>query len=85
MRLLFRRKGGKGFTWFRKQTFSFCYTGFIMLAKVLSGATVGLESIPVVVEVDIYAKSLPSFTIVGTQCLNLNFLHTYNLPLVIAQ
>lgn len=36
-----------------------------MLAKVLSGATVGLESIPVTVEVDIYAKSLPSFTIVG--------------------
>ena len=36
-----------------------------MLAKVLSGATVGLESIPVTVEVDIYAKSLPSFAIVG--------------------
>jgi len=36
-----------------------------MLAKVLSGATIGLESIPVTVEVDIYAKSLPSFTIVG--------------------
>jgi len=36
-----------------------------MLAKVLSGATVGLESIPVTVEVDIYNKSLPSFAIVG--------------------
>lgn len=36
-----------------------------MFAKVLSGATVGLESIPVTVEVDIYAKSLPSFAIVG--------------------
>lgn len=36
-----------------------------MLAKVLSGATVGLDSIPVTVEVDIYNKSLPSFTIVG--------------------
>lgn len=36
-----------------------------MLAKVLSGATVGLESIPVIVEVDIHAQSLPSFTIVG--------------------
>lgn len=36
-----------------------------MLAKIISGATVGLESIPVVVEVDIYAQSLPSFTIVG--------------------
>lgn len=36
-----------------------------MLAKVLSGATIGLESIPVTVEVDIYSQSLPSFTIVG--------------------
>ncbi len=36
-----------------------------MLAKVLSGATVGLESIPVTVEVDIHGQSLPSFTIVG--------------------
>lgn len=36
-----------------------------MLAKVLSGANVGLESIPVIVEVDIHAQSLPSFTIVG--------------------
>lgn len=36
-----------------------------MLAKVISGATRGLESIPVIVEVDISAQSLPSFTIVG--------------------
>lgn len=36
-----------------------------MLAKVLSGATVGLSSIPVTVEVDIYKKSLPKFKIVG--------------------
>ncbi len=36
-----------------------------MLAKVISGTTLGLESIPVTVEVDIYPKSLPSFTIVG--------------------
>src|SRR3989338_4500036 len=36
-----------------------------MLAKVLSGATVGLNSIPITVEVDISAQSLPSFTIVG--------------------
>lgn len=36
-----------------------------MLAKVISGATLGLESIPVIVEVDISAQSLPSFTIVG--------------------
>lgn len=36
-----------------------------MLAKVISGATVGLSSIPVEVEVDISSKSLPSFSIVG--------------------
>jgi magnesium chelatase family protein len=36
-----------------------------MLAKVLSGATVGLDPITITVEVDIYLKSLPSFTIVG--------------------
>jgi magnesium chelatase family protein len=36
-----------------------------MLAKVISGATIGLNSIPVTVEVDISMQSLPSFTIVG--------------------
>lgn len=36
-----------------------------MLAKVNSGATVGLESVPVTVEVDIASGSLPSFTVVG--------------------
>lgn len=36
-----------------------------MLAKVISGASVGLNGIEVVVEVDIAAKGLPSFTIVG--------------------
>lgn len=36
-----------------------------MLAKVLSGATVGLESVLVTVEVDIASQGLPSFTIVG--------------------
>ncbi|MCL4200830.1 YifB family Mg chelatase-like AAA ATPase [Patescibacteria group bacterium] len=36
-----------------------------MLAKILSGAVVGLDAIPVTVEVDISSKSLPSFTIVG--------------------
>lgn len=36
-----------------------------MLAKVLSAAMIGLNSIPITVEVDIYTKSLPSFTIVG--------------------
>lgn len=36
-----------------------------MLAKILSGAVVGLEAVPVTVEVDISTKSLPSFSIVG--------------------
>lgn len=36
-----------------------------MLAKVLSGAIVGLEAVLVEVEVDIAARGLPSFTIVG--------------------
>ncbi len=36
-----------------------------MLAKILSGAVVGLDAVPVTVEVDIAAKGLPSFTIVG--------------------
>lgn len=36
-----------------------------MLAKVTSGATVGLDSVPVIVEVDIASSGLPSFTIVG--------------------
>lgn len=36
-----------------------------MLAKILSGAVVGLDAVPVTVEVDISARSLPSFTIVG--------------------
>ncbi|MEK7543443.1 MAG: YifB family Mg chelatase-like AAA ATPase [Patescibacteria group bacterium] len=36
-----------------------------MLAKVLSGAVVGLDAVPVIVEVDIASQGLPSFTIVG--------------------
>lgn len=36
-----------------------------MLAKVISGANIGLESVPVTVEVDIAARGLPSFTLVG--------------------
>lgn len=36
-----------------------------MLAKVFSGATVGLDSVPVEVEVDVSDRGLPSFTIVG--------------------
>ncbi len=36
-----------------------------MLAKVLSGAVVGLDAVPITVEVDIASQGLPSFTIVG--------------------
>lgn len=36
-----------------------------MLAKIFSGATVGLEPVPVEVEVDVAFSGLPSFTIVG--------------------
>lgn len=36
-----------------------------MLARVLSAAVVGLDAIPVEVEVDIVAQGLPNFTIVG--------------------
>ena len=37
----------------------------VMLAKILSGAVVGLDAISVIVEVDIAERGLPSFTIVG--------------------
>lgn len=36
-----------------------------MLAKILSGANIGLESVLVTIEVDIASQGLPSFTIVG--------------------
>lgn len=36
-----------------------------MLAKISSGAVVGLDAVPVTVEVDIASQGLPSFTIVG--------------------
>lgn len=36
-----------------------------MLAKVISGANVGINSLPVTVEVDIASSGLPTFTIVG--------------------
>lgn len=42
-----------------------CVIVIKMLAKVLSGANVGLEATVITVEVDIAAKGLPSFTIVG--------------------
>lgn len=38
-----------------------------MLAKVNSSAIIGLNAVPVEVEVDIASQGLPSFTIVGTQ------------------
>lgn len=36
-----------------------------MLAKVLSGTNVGLDAIPITIEVDIASSGLPAFTIVG--------------------
>lgn len=36
-----------------------------MLAKIVSGSVSGLDAVPIVVEVDIAAQGLPSFTIVG--------------------
>lgn len=36
-----------------------------MLAKVISGATVGLDAVPIDVEVDIASQGLPAFNIVG--------------------
>src|SRR3990167_10932083 len=36
-----------------------------MLAKIHSGAVIGLEAVPIRVEVDIASQGLPSFTIVG--------------------
>src|SRR3989338_71402 len=36
-----------------------------MLAKVFSGATVGLSGVPIEVEVDIASQGLPAFNIVG--------------------
>jgi magnesium chelatase family protein len=37
----------------------------LMLAKIASGAVVGLDAVPITVEVDIASQGLPSFTIVG--------------------
>ena len=37
-----------------------------MLAKITSAAVVGLDAVPITVEVDIAAMGLPSFTKVGT-------------------
>jgi len=49
-----------------------------MLAKVNSSAVVGLDAVPVEVEVDISSRGLPSFTKVGTQSINLSFKLIYN-------
>lgn len=38
-----------------------------MLAKVISAATSGLDSVPIEVEVDIAAQGLPAFKSDGTQ------------------
>lgn len=40
-----------------------------MLAHVASAAIVGLDAVPIEVEVDIASQGLPSFTTVGTQYL----------------
>ena len=49
-----------------------------MLAKVNSSAVVGLDAVPVEVEVDISQRGLPSFTKVGIQSISLNFRRIYN-------
>lgn len=43
-----------------------------MLAKVNSSAVVGLDAVPVEVEVDVASQGLPSLTKVGTQSQSLN-------------
>jgi len=43
-----------------------------MLAKVNSSAVVGLDAVPVEVEIDIASQGLSSFTKVGTQYQDLN-------------
>ena len=43
-----------------------------MLAKINSGATVGLDSVPVTVEVDVTQRGLPAFNMVGSQWEDLN-------------
>ncbi|MFZ5365968.1 MAG: hypothetical protein ACOZBZ_01615 [Patescibacteria group bacterium] len=45
-----------------------------MLARVFSGATVGLDSVPIEVEVDIASAGLPPFAKAGTQCQNLRLM-----------
>ena len=42
-----------------------------MLAKVFSGATVGLDSVLIEVEVDVPGKGLPGLNMIGMQSQNL--------------
>jgi magnesium chelatase family protein len=44
---------------------TFLYIVRIVFAKIISGAVIGLDAVPITVEVDIAAQGLPSFTIVG--------------------
>ena len=50
----------------------FCGKLKLMLAKVFSGATVGLNPVPIEVEVDVASRGLPSLAIVGTKFQNLS-------------
>lgn len=45
--------------------FSLSYKLPAMLSKIISGSVIGLEAVPVTVEIDIASQGLPSFTIVG--------------------
>lgn len=49
-----------------------------MLAKINSAAVVGLDAVPIEVEVDIASQDLSSFAKVGTQFINLSYMHIYN-------
>ena len=51
-----------------------------MLAKIISAAVVGLDAVPITVEVDIAAMGLPSFTRVGTSYQQFHSSLLYHLP-----
>ncbi len=57
------------------------YVISFMLSKVNSSAIVGLDAVPIEVEVDIASQGLPSFTRVGTQCQDLNSIFNFNFLL----
>lgn len=50
---------------------------FLCWQKVNSSAIVGLDAVPVEVEVDIASQGLPNFQKVGVQCQNLKSLPQY--------